>query len=87
MPIVINAEEMMDFLGEVFPQIEGMFSIDRLDEGLLVMRLHASEQHLRPGGTVSGPAMFALADVGAYVATMARIGRQALAVTTNCAIV
>lgn len=86
MPIVINAEEMMDFLGEVFPQIEGMFSIDRLDEGLLVMRLHASEQHLRPGGTVSGPAMFALADVGAYVATMARIGRQALAVTTNCAI-
>mgnify|MGYP001627926229 CR=1 FL=1 len=86
MPIVINAEEMMDFLGEVFPQIEGMFSIDRLDEGLVVMRLHASEQHLRPGGTVSGPAMFALADVGAYVATMARIGRQALAVTTNCAI-
>jgi len=86
MPIVVSAEEMTGFLAEVFPQIEGMFSIDRLDEDLLVMRLHAAEQHLRPGGTVSGPAMFALADVGAYVATMARIGRQALAVTTNCSI-
>lgn len=86
MPIVVTAAEMTDFLGEVFPQIEGMFTIDRLEEELLVMRLHASEQHLRPGGTVSGPAMFALADVGAYVATMARIGRQALAVTTNCSI-
>ncbi len=86
MPIVMRAEEMAEFLAEVFPQIEGMFSIDRLGEEALVIRLHASERHLRPGGTVSGPAMFALADVGAYVATMARIGRQALAVTTNCSI-
>ncbi|MGY3436564.1 PaaI family thioesterase [Marinovum sp. KMM 9879] len=77
---------MTDFLSEVFPQVEGMFAIDSLDEEFLVMRLLASEQHLRPGGTVSGPAMFALADVGAYVATMARIGREALAVTTNCSI-
>ena len=63
-----------------------MFGIDRLDDDLLVMRLHAGEQHLRPGGTVSGPAMFSLADVAAYVATMARVGKEALAVTTNCSI-
>jgi uncharacterized protein (TIGR00369 family) len=50
------------------------------------MRLKVEDRHLRPGGTVSGPAMFALADVAAYVATMARIGPQALAVTTNCSI-
>ena len=86
MAIVIGAEEMSEFLDEVFPQIAGMFSIDRLDEDLLIMRLHADDRHLRPGGTVSGPSMFGLADVGAYVATMARIGRQALAVTTNCSI-
>jgi uncharacterized protein (TIGR00369 family) len=86
MTLKITAEEMMPFLDEVFPQVRGMFGIDRLDEDLLVMRLFAHERHLRPGGTVSGPAMFALADVAAYVATMARIGRQALAVTTNCSI-
>lgn len=86
MTIKISADEMAVFLDEVFPQVRGMFGIDRLDEELLVMRLFAHERHLRPGGTVSGPAMFSLADVSAYVATMARIGREALAVTTNCSI-
>ncbi|MFP7672600.1 PaaI family thioesterase [Marivita sp. S0852] len=86
MAIKVPAEEMAVFLNEVFPQVKGMFGIDRLDETLLVMRLHTSEQHLRPGGTVSGPAMFGLADVAAYVATMARVGKEALAVTTNCSI-
>ncbi|MHA6347424.1 PaaI family thioesterase [Roseivivax sp. CAU 1761] len=86
MGLKITAAEMMPFLDEVFPQVRGMFAIDRLDEDLLVMRLYAHDRHLRPGGTVSGPAMFALADVSAYVATMARVGQQALAVTTNCSI-
>ncbi|QFT63815.1 PaaI family thioesterase [Roseivivax sp. THAF30] len=86
MTIKVTAEEMGPFLDEVFPQVKGMFGIDRLDEDLLVMRLFANERHLRPGGTVSGPAMFGLADVAAYVATMARIGKEALAVTTNCSI-
>lgn len=78
--------EMEAFLAEVFPQVDGMFGIDRMDEELLVMRLFNDERHLRPGGTVSGPAMFSLADVAAYVATMARIGREALTVTTHCSI-
>ena len=86
MALKMTAEEMAPFLDEVFPQVRGMFGIDRLDEDLLVMRLYQNERHLRPGGTVSGPAMFGLADVAAYVATMARIGRQALAVTTSCSI-
>lgn len=86
MTIKITKDEMMPYLDQVFPQVRGMFGIDRLDENLLVMRLFEDEKHLRPGGTVSGPAMFALADVAAYVATMARIGKEALAVTTNCSI-
>ena len=50
------------------------------------MRLVVAQKHLRPGGTVSGPSMFSLADVAAYLMTLARIGPQALAVTTNCSI-
>jgi uncharacterized protein (TIGR00369 family) len=38
---------------------------------------------LRPGGTISGPAMFALADVAMYAAVLAMIGPRPLAVTTN----
>lgn len=86
MALQFTIPEMTGFLSEVFPQVEGMFAIDRMDEELLVMRLIVDEQHLRPGGTVSGPSMFALADVAAYVATMARIGREALTVTTHCSI-
>ncbi|WP_412507333.1 PaaI family thioesterase [Roseovarius sp. SYSU LYC5161] len=86
MAVQMSVAEMSAFLDEVFPQVRGEFAIERMDAELLVMRLKVTERHLRPGGTVSGPAMFGLADVAAYVATMARIGRQALAVTTNCSI-
>ena len=78
--------EMARFLEQVFPQVAGQFTIDQMDEALLVMRLLHDERHLRPCGTVSGPSMFALADVAAYVATMARIGPEALTVTTHCSI-
>ena len=50
------------------------------------MRLATADRHLRPGGTVSGPSMFALADVSVYLAILAMIGPEALAVTTNCSI-
>ncbi|SFU14330.1 PaaI family thioesterase [Sedimentitalea nanhaiensis] len=80
----LTAQEMMDFLQEVFPQVKDDFAIDHMDGETVTMRLLTAERHLRPGGTVSGPSMFALADVTAYVATMAPVGREALAVTTSC---
>ena len=86
MDVVVEKEDMMTFLDDVFPQVKGLFSIDRLDEELLVMRMAVSEANLRPGGTVSGPSMFSLADVAAYVVTMSRVGKEALAVTTSCSI-
>ena len=44
----------------------------------------ADERTVRPGGTISGPAMFMLADVAVYVAILGAGGRRALqAVTTN----
>jgi acyl-coenzyme A thioesterase PaaI-like protein len=38
---------------------------------------------LRPGGTISGPTMMALADLALYVAILAQIGPVGLAVTTS----
>ncbi|KAG1665700.1 Cysteine--tRNA ligase [Nymphon striatum] len=43
-------------------------------------------EELRPGGTVSGPAMMAVADVALYVTILGEIGLVALAVTTNLTI-
>ena len=41
---------------------------------------------MRPGGTISGPTMFALADCAVYLAIIAHVGAEALAVTTNASI-
>ena len=74
------------FLDRVFPQISGQITVESVDAQTLVARLRVDDRHLRPGGTVSGPAMFALADVTIYLAILARIGEVALAVTTNASI-
>lgn len=74
------------FMHAQFPQVAADFAIDALGEEELVTRLLVGDRHLRPGGTVSGPAMFALADVSVYLAILARIGPKALTVTTNCSI-
>ena len=86
MGLKFTQDELMTYLEEVFPQIQGEFTIDALDEMRIRMRLNVGERHLRPGGTVSGPSIFALADVSVYLAVMAMIGREALAVTTSCSI-
>lgn len=77
---------LQSFLIEAFPQVAGEIEVTELAEDGLTVRLKVQEQHLRPGGTVSGPTMFMLADVAIYLAILSRIGPVALAVTTNCSI-
>ena len=57
-----------------------------LDEEGITVQLNYDDKHLRPGGTMSGPSMFGLADVAFSMITLAHIGREALTVTTNCSI-
>lgn len=83
MQAVMNEAELAAFLEREFPQVKGDFAIERLTRDGIVMRLRVGDRHLRPGGTVSGPNIFALADVAVYLAILARIGPVALAVTTN----
>ncbi len=74
------------FLATEFRQVAADFTIENLSPDGLSVRLNVGERHLRPGGTVSGPAMFALADVAVYLAILSRVGPKALAVTTSCSI-
>ncbi|ADZ71090.1 PaaI family thioesterase [Polymorphum gilvum] len=86
---VMTVDEVTAFLDREFPQIHDggrVYAVERIAPGEAVVRLSASERHLRPGGTVSGPSMMALADLAAYVVILAHIGPVALAVTTNLAI-
>ncbi|MEM9795719.1 MAG: PaaI family thioesterase [Pseudomonadota bacterium] len=86
MNIIMDRAALHAFLEEHFLQVKGEFTVDRLTDDGIVVRLNVADRHLRPGGTVSGPSMFGLADVSAYLAILSRIGPVALAVTTNCAI-
>ena len=86
MELRFSIPELHAYLVEVFPQTEGRYRILEMRPGFLKVRMTAAEAELRPGGTVSGPAMFALADCAYYMATLAVLGREALALTTSAAI-
>lgn len=86
MGLKLTIAELEAFLEKEFPQVGNDFAIERLDESGIAVRLRVADKHLRPGGTISGPSMFALADVGIYLAILSRVGPLALAVTTNCSI-
>ena len=84
--LAMTAAELQGFLARDFGQVAQDFSVDAVDAAGLTLRLRVETRHLRPGGTVSGPSMFALADVAMYLAILSRIGPVALAVTTHCSI-
>ncbi len=81
--LAMDIPTLTEFLAREFPQVAADFCIDTLEADRIVVRLLVGERHLRPGGTVSGPNMFALADVAIYLAILSRLGPVALAVTTS----
>ncbi|MDO6460438.1 PaaI family thioesterase [Granulosicoccaceae sp. 1_MG-2023] len=86
MTCAMNAGEINAFLEKEFPQIHingKVFEVTEVKPESVTIHFTPGEAHLRPGGTVSGPSMFTLADLAAYAAILARLGPVALAVTTN----
>lgn len=77
----MTRQEMITFLENEFPQYVG--EVSEITEDYSLLRQPVNETHLRPGGTVSGPTLMALADVALYVAILSKIGPVALAVTTD----
>lgn len=83
---IMTVAELNRFLETDFAElhVDGkVFEVSDTGAGYATMRFAPQSRHMRPGGTVSGPTLFALADVTAYVALLANIGPVALAVTTN----
>ena len=86
MDIVMDVTELNAFVQKVFPQVCHQVVVEKLTDDGCVVRWIVDESNLRPGGTVSGPTMFSIADVAAYLAILSRSGPKELAVTTNCSI-
>ncbi len=82
----MTTKQLMSFLKQHFPQVADKFMVHINNEGRLSVEMPVNNKHLRPGGTVSGPSMFALADVAFYLAILQKIGPEELSVTTNATI-
>lgn len=74
-------QQLIAFFQREFPHAD--FTIEALGENSATLRKSIQSQHLRPGGTVSGPVLMALADAALYTAIMHQIGLVSMAVTTN----
>jgi uncharacterized protein (TIGR00369 family) len=79
----MNAEELASFIEKNFPGGKSFSQIEEVGDDWVRLRLPFSDEYLRPGGTISGPTLMALADTGAYVLILSMIGPVALAVTTS----
>ena len=83
---VLSATEVNDLMNTAFPQLNQgaqFYEATEVFPGGCTVRLNAEERHLRPGGTVSGPSLFTLADIGGYVCVLSHAGPDALSVTVN----
>ncbi len=57
--------------------------VDALSEDGATARVPFHNKLVRPGGTISGPAIMALADAAMYAAILGKLGRVEMAVTSN----
>lgn len=83
MPLM-TATDITEFMQRTFPSSRPeRFRIESVDERSLTFRYSTTEDDLRPGGTVSGPTLMTLSDVGMLYAVLASVGPITLTMTTN----
>jgi uncharacterized protein (TIGR00369 family) len=79
----LDAREMQRFFEEEGLDADGAMVVEEVGEGEARLRLKAAAKDRRPGGTVSGASLMALADLAIYGALLGEIGLVPLAVTTS----
>ena len=77
----LTEKELKTFFEHEFPQMD--FIMEKCDGEYITVKKEIHQKNLRPGGTVSGPTMMAVADFAIYAAILREIGLIKLAVTTS----
>lgn len=86
-PSAITPEQFLKLLDDTMPDTRALdLRIERLVRGEVTVVLAHHDDRLRPGGTISGPALFNLADLALYAVTLSIVGMEPLAVTTDVTI-
>jgi len=81
---VATKDEIVAFIAREFPQTK--IVVEDVGPGTATVSHEVGPRELRPGNTVSGPVLMAVADVALYVAILGEIGIVPLTVTTNLTI-
>jgi uncharacterized protein (TIGR00369 family) len=82
----LDAGRIAELVNIRFPQIHAggqTMHIEAVHHAGARVRMAADPRHTRPGGTLSGPAMFALADFSIYVAIIASLGEPGFDAVTS----
>jgi uncharacterized protein (TIGR00369 family) len=79
----MTIDELQQFLADAFPSAPAPYVVEELSSTGIRMRLPIGKANERPGGTVSGPSLMALADCAAWLVIVGQIGPVALSVTTS----
>jgi uncharacterized protein (TIGR00369 family) len=81
---VLTAEQVQDLIRAGVPMAEDIdLRIERLTADCAVARVPFQPRLVRPGGTLSGPTLMALADAAMYAVVLGALGRVEMAVTSN----
>ena len=81
---VLTAEQVQGLIRLGVPMAEDIdLCIDHLDAERAIARVPFHGKLVRPGGTLSGPTIMALADAAMYAVVLGRLGRVEMAVTSN----
>jgi acyl-coenzyme A thioesterase PaaI-like protein len=80
---VMTVEELQHLLDNAFPGNRVPYVIEQITDSSVRMVLRVGETDGRPGGTVSGPTLMALADCAAWMVIIGQIGPVTLSVTTS----
>ncbi len=83
MPPKMTIAEIEALMDEGFPDWREFSEIVAIGERDLTLRMPFKQRLLRAGGTISGPAMMALADTAAYFLVLALAGPVPSAATAN----
>jgi uncharacterized protein (TIGR00369 family) len=79
----MTTEDLQHLLDNAFPGYRVPYVVEQITDATVRMVLRIGETDSRPGGTVSGPTLMALADCAAWMVIIGQIGPVTLSVTTS----
>ncbi len=82
-PPEVTAEAFMAAVSQLGDAYSDAISVEAVAWGEIRLRMRFAPRFLRPGGSISGPVMFALCDAALWGAVWAATGAALMSVTTD----